>query len=83
MSVDDPKVIVHCDKEGCFYSEFYELTAIAYNSFDLRDLEAELESTGWELKDDRHICETCIEAEALERYEADYKAQHDQNEEVT
>ena len=48
---------VMCDK--CQYLEEVELTAIACNGWDERNVKAVLRNRGWLVEDDQEICESC------------------------
>lgn len=57
MGVSHPTVEVHCDEKDCQCVETIELTSIARNGFDLRNLEDEIESRGWKVDSYRYICD--------------------------
>lgn len=61
MSLSDAYIRVMCDK--CKYEEEMELTAIACNGWDARNLDGELMSWGWKTRGDEHICDSCLEDE--------------------
>ncbi len=62
----DAYIDVTCD--GCHHVEQVQLTSIARNGWDERNVPAYLKNIGWSVLDDKHYCEECVhvmsEAEA-------------------
>ena len=63
MSRGDAYIHVMCDK--CEYMEEMELTAIACNGWDERDVTKRLEKRGWFCAEGQDICEECHDAEQV------------------
>lgn len=60
MSISDAYIIITCDK--CGQEEPYELTALARNGWDARNITDEfLSRRGWVVRDDQHFCEGCVD----------------------
>ena len=59
MTLSDPTVSISCDVPDCTYSESFMLTAIARNSFDMRDVDSEARSAGWLVEGGIHTCPNC------------------------
>ena len=58
--ISDAFVNVACDK--CGHEEPYELTAIARNGWDARNITGNfLARHGWVVNGDQHFCEDCVE----------------------
>ncbi len=57
--ISDAYVHVSCDREGCGYTDEYQLCAIACNGYDLRNLDGELEQDGWVVDGEDHTCPEC------------------------
>jgi len=55
----DPFVRIECDRCGIY--EYYDMTPLAQRSWDLRNLDRQLENDGWRISGDEHICHECQE----------------------
>lgn len=67
MSFGNAYINVFCDK--CRTSHELELTPIACDGWDLRNLEDDLERIGWKFEDDTVTCVDCLEEAEDEEHE--------------
>lgn len=62
--LEDPTVLVICDGDNsdvCDQEIQVRLTPLARGSYDERDVEADLEMSGWRIEDGKHLCPNCVE----------------------
>ena len=60
----DAYITVTCDKCGC--EEQIQLTALARNAYDERNVDGELRRMGWTIDDGIDLCEDCARERAEE-----------------